>query len=212
LFSAVFKFRGFFVEKSLQKIMNGYRVFREKYAVGDRSVMQGLSFHGQKPEIMVVACCDSRVDPAVLLQCDPGDIFVVRNVANIIPPFEKDDAHHGTSAALEFGVRILQIKHLIIFGHSQCGGIEALLQEKETHDTEFVHAWVSLVQTPISSGMDVDQYAKQALRTSYSNCLTFPWIQQRIDEKTLCVHLWFFDIKTGKISVISEKDHSEIDL
>src|ERR1700729_1325557 len=85
-----------YMEKSFTKILEGYHVFRKKYAVGDKSVMQYLSHYGQQPRVMVVACCDSRVDPALILQCDPGDLFVVRNVANIIPPYEKDEAHHGT--------------------------------------------------------------------------------------------------------------------
>src|SRR5215813_8002124 len=115
------------MENSFKKILHGYQLFREKYAHGDNSVMQYLSHYGQTPEMMVVSCCDSRVDPAVILQCDPGDLFVVRNVANIVPPYEKDEAHHGTSAALEFAIRILNVKHLILLGHSQCGGIEARL-------------------------------------------------------------------------------------
>ena len=97
--------------------------------MGDNSIMEYLSYHGQKPHAMVVSCCDSRVDPALILQCEPGDLFVVRNVANIIPPFEKDEAHHGTSAALEFGIRFLNVQHLILLGHSQCGGIQALLKK-----------------------------------------------------------------------------------
>src|SRR6185437_8403185 len=100
------------MQSSLNKIIQGYKKFREKYGASDNTIMQHLASDGQQPKIMVVSCCDSRVDPALLLQCDPGDLFVVRNVANIVPPFEKDEAHHGTSAALEFGVRGLHVKHL----------------------------------------------------------------------------------------------------
>src|SRR5580704_16823482 len=102
------------METSFVKMLQGYRLFRNKCASGDNSVMQYLSHYGQQPQIMVVSCCDSRVDPAVILQCDPGDLFVVRNVANIIPPYEKDEAHHGTSAALEFGICFLNVEHLIL--------------------------------------------------------------------------------------------------
>src|SRR5579863_9197421 len=104
--------------------------------------MQYLSNYGQKPEVMVVACCDSRVDPALILQCDPGDLFVVRNVANIIPPYENDEAHHGTSAALEFGISVLHVKHLILLGHSQCGGIQALLKTNGEPQNDFINNWV----------------------------------------------------------------------
>src|SRR5205809_7699132 len=119
------------MKTSLQKILKGYQLFRTKYALGDQSVMYQLSHYGQQPQIMVVACCDSRVDPALILQCDPGELFVVRNVANIVPPYEKDEMHHGTSAALEFGVCHLNVEHIIILGHSQCGGIHALLNKTE---------------------------------------------------------------------------------
>src|SRR3989337_2463781 len=104
------------MENSLKKLINGYQLFREKYVHGDTSIMQPLADHGQKPQTMVVACCDSRVDPALLLQCDPGDLFVVRNVANIVPPYEKDEIPHGTRAALEFGICYLNVTNLIILG------------------------------------------------------------------------------------------------
>lgn len=186
------------MQQGIKKIITGYHQFREKYAGGDASVMHGLSVHGQKPEIMIVACCDSRVDPALILQCDPGDLFVVRNVANIVPPYEKDEMHHGTSAALEFGIRFLQVKNLIIFGHSQCGGIETLFNGANAGATDFIRNWVSIVQTT-ASVTHPDEYAKLALTTSYHNCLTFPWIRERIDINQLAVHRWFFDIKEGQI-------------
>lgn len=186
------------MEKSFNKIKQGYQKFREKYASGDQSIMQYLSDNGQRPRIMMVACCDSRVDPALILQCEPGDLFVVRNVANIVPPYEKDDSHHGTSAALEFGIRILQVDHLILLGHSQCGGIQALLDDQSTqHD--FINNWVSLLKTDDCHRHDADEYAQLALSESYQNCLTFPWIRDRLQQGTLAIHLWFFDIKSGQI-------------
>ena len=96
----------------MKKILEGYQKFREKYVLGDESVMQYLSLYGQNPQTMVVGCCDSRVDPALILQCNPGDLFVVRNVANIVPPYQKDTTYHGTSSALEFGIRFLNIEHV----------------------------------------------------------------------------------------------------
>lgn len=190
----------------MKKILKSYQEFRKKYASGDQSVMQHLSEHGQKPEIMVVACCDARVDPALILQCDPGDLFVVRNVANIVPPCERDNGHHGTSAALEFGICGLKVKHLILLGHSQCGGIQELLHGSNPHN-DFITRWVSLVKTPVCSH-NVDEYAKVALQKSYDNCLTFPWIKEKIEEGSLIIHLWFFDIKTGEIFSYSDADQT----
>lgn len=190
------------MRKNLNKLLEGYRMFREKYARGDKTVMQYLSRYGQNPEVMIVSCSDARVDPALILQCDPGDLFVVRNVANIVPPYEKDDTHHGVSAALEFGVCYLNVKHLILLGHSQCGGIQALLGEIKDDQNDFITKWVSLVKTWDSED-DIDVCARQALQQSYRNCLTFPWIKKRVRQNTLLIHLWFFDIETGQIFVCS---------
>lgn len=192
------------MDKSLNKIMQGYKAFRKNYALGEKSVMQSLSSQGQKPEIMVIACCDSRVDPAVILQCDPGDLFVVRNVANIVPPCEIDDSHHGTSAALEFGVRFLNIKHLILLGHSQCGGVQALL-DNDAEKNNFISNWVSLIKIPGSKIEDANEYAKVALIKSYQNCLTFPWLYERVMRRELAIHLWFFCIKAGKIFTYNDQ-------
>ena len=187
------------MKKSLNKILKGYENFREKYVHQDASIMESLSLNGQKPEIMVVACCDSRVDPALILQCDPGDLFIVRNVANIVPPYEKDEAHHGTSAALEFATCFLNVKHLILLGHSQCGGIQALLDNDTLQQNDFITNWVSVIKTDDSHKHSADDCAKLALQESYKNCMTFPWIADKVMIGTLVVHLWYFDIKTGQI-------------
>lgn len=192
------------MEKSFIKMLQGYQAFRKKYALGDKSVMQHLSHYGQQPKIMVVACCDSRVDPALILQCDPGDLFVVRNVANIIPPYEKDEAHHGTSAALEFGVCFLKVNHLILLGHSQCGGIQALLNNHDSNQNDFITNWVSLIKTHNIILKNADDYAKLALNQSYQHCLTFPWINDKVSRQKLIIHLWFFDIKKGQIFTYSD--------
>jgi len=193
------------MENGFEKMLRGYQAFRKKYALGNRSVMRSLSYHGQQPQVMVVACCDSRVDPALILQCDPGDLFVVRNVANIIPPYEKDEVHHGTSAALEFGIRYLNVNHLILLGHSQCGGIQALLNSANTNHNDFISNWVSLISAPELKIHDPDEYAKQALHQSHQNCLTFPWIKEKVIEQKLMIHLWYFDIKVGQIFTYCEK-------
>lgn len=192
------------MKKSFIRILDGYRLFRKKYALGNNSVMQYLSNYGQQPQIMVVSCCDSRVDPALILQCDPGDLFVVRNVANIVPPYEKDEFHHGTSAALELGVRYLQVKHLILLGHSQCGGIQALLVEDNEKQNDFIRNWVSIIKTKEFKFNNYDNCAKLALQESYKNCLTFPWIKEKVIKKKLIIHLWFFDVKTGEIFTFNQ--------
>ncbi len=201
------------VENSFRKIIQGYRAFRDKYAHGDHTVMQYLYEYGQHPQTMVVACCDSRVDPALILQCDPGDLFVVRNVANIVPPYEQDEKHHGTSAALEFGVCFLNVKHLILLGHSQCGGIQALMNTNPDQiGDDFITNWVSLIQHDRHQVHDTDQCAKLALTQSRQNCLTFPWIQKKVFNKQLLIHLWFFDIKSGQIYTYQDHTNEYIPL
>lgn len=200
------------MQKRFEKILDGYKLFRHKYAHGDKSVMHYLSHYGQKPRIMVVACCDSRVDPALILQCDPGDLFVVRNVANIVPPYEKDESHHGTSAALEFAVRTLEVEHLILLGHSQCGGIKALLCEENTQPNDFINNWVSIVGTCKNSAHETDECAKIALHQSYKHCLTFPWIKDKVENETLIIHRWFFDIEKGRIFVYTNETNEYLPL
>lgn len=194
------------MKKIIKKIVTGYKKFRDKYAHGDRSIMQNLSTHGQKPEIMVVACCDSRVDPALVLQCNPGDLFVVRNVANIVPPYEHDMAHHGTSAALEFGIRFLKVKDLILFGHSQCSGIQILLNNPILGSNDFLSSWVSIIKTDPMPTQDADEYAQIALHKSYDHCMEFPWIQERVRTGDLNIHLWFFDIQEGQIFTYCDEE------
>lgn len=196
------------MEESLKKILQGYQEFRQKYANDDESVMYNLHINGQHPKIMVVACCDSRVDPALILQCAPGDLFVVRNVANIVPPYAKDEIHHGTSAALEFGVCLLNVKHLIILGHSQCGGIKALLNSTDLTQDDFITNWVSLIKLPNFREYEEDDYTRLSLNQSYQNCMTFPWIKKKVIHQELVIHRWFFDIPTGQIYTYSDASNS----
>lgn len=192
-------------DDTITKCLNGYKTFQAKYHAGDQSTMAMLAEHGQQPRVMVVSCCDSRVDPGIIMQCDPGELFVVRNVGNIIPPFENDELHHGTSAALEFAICYLGIKHLIILGHSQCGGLHAYLNQETLHQDDFITHWVSLASKNSSnckdrkSMSDTDTFAKYSLNRSYQNCLTFPWIKQRLQDNQLQIHQWFFSIKEAQL-------------
>lgn len=193
------------MDKKFEEILKGYDEFRDKYVHGDKAVMQYLSNNGQKPEVMVIACCDSRVDPALILQCDPGDLFVVRNVANIVPPYEKDDSHHGTSAALEFAVCFLKVKHIVLLGHSQCGGIQALLSADNSGQNDFINNWVSIIKREHDCKLEVDEFAKTAIHQSKKNCLDFPWINEKVERGELEIHEWFFDIKEGQIFTYSSE-------
>jgi len=206
--------------KDIQDLLEGYQQFKQTYFVDHQTTLyHSLATEGQRPKAIVIACADSRVDPAILTQAAPGDLFVVRNVANLVPPCENDHTtHHGTSAALEFAVCGLQVKHIIVLGHSQCGGIKALVEQSPAlTEQSFIGDWMDLAKPAriitfktipdASLEQKVDFCTQQALIQSRKNLLTFPWIQSRVQEHKLFIHNWFFDIKTGTLAIYdSEKD------
>lgn len=201
------------MKKAIKDLITGYRSFREEHASLEHSKLLDSHLKGQNPKAMVISCCDSRVDPSLLFQCEHGDLFVVRNIANIVPPYEKDSLHHGTSAALEFGIKVLKIHTIIILGHSQCGGIKTWIknnrkqprQKKDSSALEFVDNWVSVIDLENNEKYGIDDCSKLSLINSYNNCLTFPWIKSKLENKELDIHLWFFDIQT---CTILEYDHN----
>lgn len=186
------------MERSLEKMLAGYKIFKETFATGDGSLMERLSVEGQSPEVMMITCSDSRVDPAVLLQCQPGDLFVVRNVANIIPP--ANNHNRGVSSALEYGVCYLNVKELIIMGHTQCGGLAGRLDSSQlAEQDDYISDWVSILNNP-DVDTKPDEFAKKALLQSYANAQTFSWLKARLEQGLLNIHLWLFNIKDGTIN------------
>jgi len=129
---------------TITSLIEGYRKFRAKH-FEESKTYDSLVEYGQNPNVMLIACCDSRVDPAIVTGCEPGELFVTRNVANLVPPYEKDAGYHGTSAALEFGVTGLEVSDIIIFGHSHCGGIRTLMEAPDNKDpSDFITAWMNI--------------------------------------------------------------------
>ena len=133
--------------RDIEKFITGFKQFQRSYFGENRELFDQLK-QRQQPRALVVACCDSRVDPAILTGCEPGDLFVVRNVANLVPPCELGGGHHGVSAALEFAVCSLDVEHIIVLGHSQCGGIRALMQDSCGCEEggEFVANWMHIAE------------------------------------------------------------------
>src|SRR6476661_2739605 len=129
-----------------QQLIDGYRAFLIGRLRHEQDRYRGLAESGQSPQIMVIGCCDSRVSPEVIFDARPGELFVVRNVANLVPPFETGGTYHGVSAALEFGVGVLKVKHIVILGHAQCGGVKAYADDAEPISPgDFVGRWMSLM-------------------------------------------------------------------
>jgi carbonic anhydrase len=193
----------------IQKFISGFKQFQRSYFGENQELFDKLK-QRQQPRAMIVSCCDSRVDPAILTSSEPGDLFVVRNVANLVPPCEVDVGHHGISAALEFGVCSLGVEHIIVLGHSQCGGIRALMEDSYgSGEGGFISRWMDIAaparekirkELPEKS-IEVQSRAceQAAILLSLENLLTFPWIAQRVKKGTLFLHGWYFDLSQGEL-------------
>jgi carbonic anhydrase len=190
----------------IKKFITGFKRFHENY-FGDKELFGQLT-QGQNPNAMVIACSDSRVDPAILMDCEPGDLFVVRNVANLVPPYEIGSGLHGVSTALEFGVCVIGVQHIIVLGHRQCGGVHALMHgiPKGASD-EFIGRWVNIaararerVLADLPNASPHEQLCaceEASILVSLENLLSFPWIKERVQQGALVLHGWYFDIETG---------------
>jgi carbonic anhydrase len=170
--------------------IEGYRVYREKRWPELRALHSKLAERGQAPRTLVIACADSRVDPATIFNADPGELFVVRNVANLAPPFEEAPGFHGVSAAIEFAVTQLQVETILVMGHAQCGGVAAALSDRPRDPHSFIDAWVSLLDTAKERVMHLSSDRHSALeyesiRVTLENLATFPFIQNAMRTRGL---------------------------
>ncbi len=197
------------MEEAISRLVSGFRSFRDSYFAGDSELFKQLR-HGQHPRACVIACSDSRVDPALITDSDPGELFVIRNVANLVPPYEPDTRHHGVSAALEYAVRILKVEHLILLGHSDCGGIRALLaRTPERPAGGFLDAWLDLAEPArvevehrlehVSEATRHRACEEASLLLGLENLLSFPWIRERVETGELSIHAWYFHIAGGHL-------------
>ncbi len=191
----------------MKHLIHGYREFRATEWPKRRALFEELAARGQSPHTMVIACSDSRVDPTMIFNVGPGELFVVRNVANLVPPFMPDGEFHGTSAALEFGVTVLQVEDLIVLGHAMCGGIRALL-DPSLAPPEFVVPWMRIADRARARALACDPVDPQtaceheAVKVSLENLLTFPWIAERVADHRLRLHGASFDIRTGVLEML----------
>lgn len=202
-----------------KKFVQGYRDFHKNYFQSENSVYDDLVRQGQSPETLVIACSDSRTDPALITGSQPGEMFVVRNVAAIVPPYRKDASHHGTSAAIEFAVKALKVKHIVVLGHSMCGGIKALANQETTmQEYEFIAQWMDIA-SPARDAVeaelgDASEPIKQraleqaVILVSLNNLMTFPWVAAKVRAGELQIHGWYFDLKSGQIFRYKEKTQS----
>jgi carbonic anhydrase len=192
-------------------LIEGYRRFREGDYIAERRRWETLA-EGQEPPVMVIGCCDSRVDPATIFDTSPGQMFVLRNVANLVPPYETGGGLHGASAAIEFAVVDLKVRHVVVLGHGACGGIKAALagEEQGVPGRSFIDAWVAIVKKPrdrvLASGAADPQRALEleAIKTSLANLRSFPFVREREADGRLKLHGAFFAIADGKLHILDE--------
>jgi carbonic anhydrase len=198
--------------KSLE---DGYRLWREARLPHEKGRLAQLATLGQAPQALIVGCCDSRVSPETIFSSGPGELFVLRNVANVIPPFSPDGRHHGTSAAVEFALVGLAVPHVVVMGHSQCGGVQAYLNPKFDTAGDFIGPWMSLIdgakedalsREPNLKGKALETAVEEAaIRLSIRNLRTFPEIQRREAEGLITISGAHLNISNGDLRVLDEK-------
>ena len=194
----------------------GYRRFRADHWPTARAEYETLATKGQKPHTLIVACSDSRADPALIFDAKPGELFVVRNVANLVPPYEPDGKLHGVSAALEFGVKVLGVKRIVVMGHAHCGGVNAMLHGAPDSCADFVAPWVAQgtpVVRHVAETVAADQVERAAeeaiVRLSIRNLRTFPWIAEREAKGELHLSGLHFGIAEGALTALTDKPRFE---
>jgi len=195
-----------------ERLQQGYRAFVEGRLPRERERFEDLAATGQKPEIMVIGCCDSRVSPEVIFDARPGELFVVRNVANLVPPFETGGQFHGTSAALEFAVQALRVKHIVVLGHGRCGGIRAYADEQSQplSPGDFIGKWISLID-PVSQKIGsrnqepfedyVEKLALASIENTLANLMTFPCVNILAGRGKIQLHGAYFDVFSGALRI-----------
>ena len=197
-------------------LLDGYANFRSGRYASEAERYRKLGEGSQKPKIMIIACCDSRAAPETIFDAGPGEMFVVRNVANLVPPYTPDGGHHATSAALEFAVMSLGVKHIVVMGHGRCGGIRAAVQESSplTH-TDFIGSWMRAIKdvtriVPRELGDNAETHERHIERASIEHSLanlrTFPWIRMKENKRDLALHGVWFDIAMGELHAYDEDE------
>lgn len=193
------------------RLLDGYRSFREARLPIEQNRFRALAEAGQQPEVMVIGCCDSRVSPEVIFDARPGELFVVRNVANLVPPYSPSSGQHGVSAALEFAVQALKVKHIVVLGHARCGGIRAYAaQDAPLSPGDFIGRWMSMI-TPAAQAVGpqgdrpLDEYLGELEQVSIvktlDNLMTFPCVRILVERKRLQLHAAYFGVATGQLSI-----------
>lgn len=193
----------------MERLLNGYRRFRSETWPAERARYEALAAAGQRPDALVIACSDSRVDPQTVFGAAPGELFVVRNIAALVPPFSAAANYYGTSAVLEFGVRVLQVGRIVVLGHAQCGGVQTIVDGAPKGAEDFVVPWMTIAEPALRAlRRDVERDAllnqceTEVVRLSLANLATFPWIKEATAAGKLKLFGFRFAIATGVLEVL----------
>jgi len=193
-----------------------YRRFKIRHFAPNLDHYEVLATHGQNPDVMIVSCCDSRVDPETIFSAMPGELFILRNIANLVPPYETGGKFHGVSAALEFAVLNLAVKHIVIMGHSSCGGVKAALDQSAALQTEaqYISRWMSMLDDArlrvLANHQGTDRaelfkaLERECVKVALRNLRTFPFVTGAESKGRLALHGAYFDIKAGTLSVLNQ--------
>jgi len=197
-----------------QRLIDGYRTFASQRLPTEQSRYRELSVRGQSPEVMVIGCCDSRVSPEVIFDAGPGELFVMRNIANLVPVYQPDENAHGVSAALEFAVNVLRVKHIVVLGHAQCGGIRAFVDKIEPLSPgDFIGKWMAMFIKPgevveqrshETMQKFVERIEKAAVFRSLENLMTFPFVRNAVERGTMQLHGAYFGVAEGSLFALDQ--------
>jgi carbonic anhydrase len=194
----------------MQELIDGYRAFQSERWPAERQRYLDLAKNGQKPQTLVITCSDSRSDPATIFNASPGSMFVIRNVAAIVPPYETDSSHHGTSAAIAFAVLSLQVHNILVMGHAQCGGVAAALDNSIAEGIPFLSNWVDLLKPAVARLPHDAQDAHTLLehdgvRLSLERLMEFPFVAERVRAGQLELNGARFGIADGRLELLDRK-------
>jgi len=203
----------------MHRLVEGYRAFRADRWPAERDRYLKLATDGQKPETLVITCSDSRCDPAMIFNARPGELFVIRNVAGVVPPFESDDGHHGTSAAIAFAVLNLQVRNILVMGHVQCAGVAAVFDHGIAQDVPFLSSWVRLlapalkaVDGAVGREQQVAALERECVRLSLTRLANFPFVAERVSSGTLELNGARFGIADGRLEILARNSGRFIEL
>lgn len=194
-------------------LIDRYKNWKSSEYLKNEEELRKLASYGQSPSTMVISCCDSRIHATSIFGADEGEFFIHRNIANLVPPYSPDGENHGTSSAIEYAIKELKVKHLIILGHKDCGGIKYghnMHSSAPNTDYEFINKWLSIllpaynkIKKDVSELKQINQLEKESIKASINNLFSFPFIKKAVDENNLLIHGLIHDIGSGNLKFLN---------